>query len=189
MSAPYNHESLAHALAHHSSRGVLGAVTTTPSRGRPWRVAFPVGSTTVEALELSNTEAYALCVALAASEHHERANHERFVRELSERDGPICLDDALDRFDRLRAGHNEPEPVLLDVHFGAVSVVTDGSGGPGTTIEPVPQRARTEPGQWCEPDECPAGICGGPHVTHECNDGDRVTMRFDAGPCPLCGAS
>jgi len=41
---------------------------------------------------------------------------------------------------------------------------------------------------WCEPDECPASICNGPHVSHTCENGDVVTVRFDnVEPCPFCG--
>lgn len=42
---------------------------------------------------------------------------------------------------------------------------------------------------WCEPDDCPAAICNGPHISHVCEDGDVVTTRSDnPDPCPWCGA-
>jgi hypothetical protein len=41
--------------------------------------------------------------------------------------------------------------------------------------------------QWCEPDDCPAAICNGPHVSHICGT-DVVTSRVgDKTPCPFCG--
>jgi hypothetical protein len=41
---------------------------------------------------------------------------------------------------------------------------------------------------WCEPDDCPASICNGPHVSHTCPNGDVVTKRADdPTPCPFCG--
>ena len=41
---------------------------------------------------------------------------------------------------------------------------------------------------WCVPDDCPASICNGPHVTHRCPNGDLVTRHAtDRTPCPFCG--
>lgn len=40
---------------------------------------------------------------------------------------------------------------------------------------------------WCEVDDCPSSICGGPHVEHTCLNGDKVLHRFDdESPCPWC---
>lgn len=41
---------------------------------------------------------------------------------------------------------------------------------------------------WCEPDNCLATICNGPHVAHHCPNGDLVVShRDDHSPCPFCG--
>lgn len=94
---PYSRESIAHALAHHESRGVLRTVSP-PATGTPrWRVTFAAGGASpVDDLDMTEREAYVACIMLAACERHARAEHERFVRELSQRDGPICLDDELE---------------------------------------------------------------------------------------------
>lgn len=44
----------------------------------------------------------------------------------------------------------------------------------------------TDQTAWCDVDNMPAAICNGPHVTHECLDGDLVTARVGSGPCPFC---
>lgn len=43
--------------------------------------------------------------------------------------------------------------------------------------------------KWCHVDDCPAVICGGPHVSHKCQDGSvTVTSHVDnRDPCPFCG--
>jgi hypothetical protein len=52
----------------------------------------------------------------------------------------------------------------------------------------MPGTDQDEVGAWCEPDNCPAAICNGPHVAHHCPNGDLVVTRFDyADPCPFCG--
>lgn len=40
---------------------------------------------------------------------------------------------------------------------------------------------------WCNIDNAPSAICGGPHVAHVC-DGDRLVITLPGDPdCPLCG--
>lgn len=97
MSRPqFSRESIAHALAHHDGRGALLTVSPPePGERSRWRVAFP-NFNQRQPVEFTEPQAWALCVGLAASEDHARVEHERFVRELSQRDGPICLDDDLE---------------------------------------------------------------------------------------------
>ena len=41
---------------------------------------------------------------------------------------------------------------------------------------------------WCKADDCPAAICGGPHVTHVCiEDAEVTTNARNVEPCPFCG--
>ena len=39
---------------------------------------------------------------------------------------------------------------------------------------------------WCDPDGCPASICGGPHVAHDCPGMGTVTAPV-GDSCALCG--
>lgn len=49
------------------------------------------------------------------------------------------------------------------------------------------RRTAYAPEEWCEIDKCPASVCGGPHVSHRCLNGDLVIRRHDcADPCPFC---
>lgn len=45
-----------------------------------------------------------------------------------------------------------------------------------------------EPEDWCAVDDCPAAICGGPHRSHVCTNGDTITWHPDHhNGCPVCG--
>lgn len=53
-----------------------------------------------------------------------------------------------------------------------------------------PNEMYAEQPPWCTVDDCPAAICGGPHVSHVCANGDTITWHPDHhNGCPICGAS
>lgn len=40
---------------------------------------------------------------------------------------------------------------------------------------------------WCEPDDCPVGVCNGPHATHPEDDKHAGTVQGKVGDtCPFC---
>lgn len=50
-----------------------------------------------------------------------------------------------------------------------------------------PKGATTGAASWCVVDECPASICCGPHVSHECERTDGSIIGKPDQPCPFCG--
>lgn len=55
-------------------------------------------------------------------------------------------------------------------------------------LQNVPKLLAGAYASWCEPDDCPSSVCGGPHAEHVCTNGDRV-VALPGASCPSCGVT
>ncbi len=103
MSRPYTRESIAHALAHHESRGALRSVSPPELNGRStWRITLAQAPLDPE--DFTPKQAYALCLGLAQGEALARVEYERFVHDLAAYaapgNDPPCLAVTADEYEQ-----------------------------------------------------------------------------------------